>query len=200
MPGSLGFLKPDLPEAASTALNPVSRATGFTLFGFDLKIERCCRTNIAVFLPFLLSFSPTHTHTPFPTLTEKLTEFPDELEGKGTQLTSHDARGSCESAAENQVKMLITGNKMPRRQARREEKALGKRKEVSESRGWGWERLSLQPGEQASPPASRPARPGHWNSAAPVGLFAGQSEPARVNAFALGPWHQSDLRPQRLPS
>ena len=99
MPGSLGFLKPDLPEAASTALNPVSRATGFTLFGFDLKIERCCRTNIAVFLPFLLSFSPTHTHTPFPTLTEKLTEFPDELEGKGTQLTSHDARGSCESAA-----------------------------------------------------------------------------------------------------
>lgn len=34
MLGSLGFLKPGLPEAASTALNPVSRATVFELVWF----------------------------------------------------------------------------------------------------------------------------------------------------------------------
>lgn len=39
---------------------------------------------------------------------------------------------------ENQVKMLIMGKKMLRRQARREEKVLRKQKEVSERRrGWG---------------------------------------------------------------
>ena len=69
-------------------------------FGFDLKIVKCCRTSHNSLFPFLSLFlSDSHTHTPFPTLTEKLTEFPDELEGKGAQLTSHDARGSCESAA-----------------------------------------------------------------------------------------------------
>lgn len=34
MLGSLGFLKPDLPKAASPALNPVSRATVFEFVWF----------------------------------------------------------------------------------------------------------------------------------------------------------------------
>lgn len=34
MLGSLGFLKPDLPKAASTALNPVFRATTFEFVWF----------------------------------------------------------------------------------------------------------------------------------------------------------------------
>ena len=99
-----------------------------------------CPTNCNSLFP-LLSLFLSDTHTPVPTLTEKLIEFPDELQGKGTQLylcffpRMPEAHGKAR--LENQVKMLIMGKKMLRRQARREEKVLGKQKEVSERRG-GW--------------------------------------------------------------
>ena len=76
---------------------------------------------------------------------------------------------------ENQVKMLVMGTKMLRRQARREEKVLRKREEVSERRGGGeWERLSSQPGEQASPPSAQTCTAGTTEQRGPGRAFLPQ--------------------------
>ena len=163
-------------------------------FGFDLKIVKCCRTSHNSLFPFLSLFlSDSHTHTPFPTLTEKLTEFPDELEGKGAQLTSHDARGSCESAAGKPGEDADNGKQDAKETSQKggEGATETERGEREERVGTG-EAVSIA-GWAASPPARTPARPGHQNSAAPVGLFCRRSGRAGEGQ-CICPWPLASIR------